>query len=167
MRKMTEGNAKDAFAGESQAHMKYLNFAEKAAKEGKGNVARLFQAASFSEQRHASQHLKALAGIGKTSENLAAAIAGESFEVHEMYPAYMAVAKEQGEKDAGESFDHAYQAEQAHLKLYQRAKKAVDAGKDLRIGEIWVCGCCGYTMEGKAPDKCPVCGTPKRLFVQF
>ncbi|HOQ27919.1 MAG TPA: ferritin family protein, partial [Armatimonadota bacterium] len=33
MRKMTEENLKAAFAGESQAHMKYLNYAEKAKRE--------------------------------------------------------------------------------------------------------------------------------------
>jgi rubrerythrin len=30
MQKITEANVQDAFAGESQAHMKYLNFADKA-----------------------------------------------------------------------------------------------------------------------------------------
>jgi len=40
---VTEENLKAAFAGESQAHLKYLNFADKAEKEGLPNVARLFQ----------------------------------------------------------------------------------------------------------------------------
>ncbi len=34
MRQMTEDNLKAAFAGESQAHLKYTNFAERAEKEG-------------------------------------------------------------------------------------------------------------------------------------
>ena len=67
MNAMTEGNLKAAFAGESQAHMKYLNFADKAEKEGLANVARLFQAASYAEQIHASNHLKALDGIQSTA----------------------------------------------------------------------------------------------------
>ncbi|HHY93869.1 MAG TPA: rubrerythrin family protein, partial [Firmicutes bacterium] len=37
MRKMTEDNLKAAFAGESQAHMRYLIFADKAEKEGHPN----------------------------------------------------------------------------------------------------------------------------------
>lgn len=34
MRKMTEANLRDAFAGESQAHMKYMIFSDKAEEEG-------------------------------------------------------------------------------------------------------------------------------------
>ena len=44
MKKMTEANLMAAFAGESQAHMKYLNFAEKARRENLPNIARLFEA---------------------------------------------------------------------------------------------------------------------------
>ncbi|GAG08338.1 unnamed protein product, partial [marine sediment metagenome] len=56
MKKMTEENLKNAFAGESQAHMKYLAFADKAEKENFSNVARLFRANSFAEQVHATNH---------------------------------------------------------------------------------------------------------------
>jgi len=36
-----------------------------------------------------TNHLHVLAGIGKTSENLQAAMNGENFEVEEMYPAFI------------------------------------------------------------------------------
>jgi rubrerythrin len=58
MKEMTEANLKAAFAGESQAHVRYLNFAEKARREKLPNIARLFEAAAFSEQVHASNHLR-------------------------------------------------------------------------------------------------------------
>jgi len=167
MHQMTQENTKAAFAGESQAHMKYLNFAEKAAQEGKENVARLFRAASFAEQVHATGHLKVLAGIGSTSENLATAMAGENFEVEEMYPAYIAVAEKQGEDKAQKSFQYAIEAEKVHFDLYQKSKQAVDAGEDVALGDLWVCPYCGYTMEGEAPDRCPVCRTLKKNFVKF
>jgi len=167
MHKMTEQNLEDAFAGESQAHMKYAAFAAKAQEEGKGNVARLFQAASFSEKVHATAHLKVLEGIGSTSQNLAGAIAGEGFEIDEMYPAYIAVAIEQDEPAAQEAMNHAMQAEKVHHDLYARAKPAVDAGGDVSLDELWVCSECGHTMEGEAPDRCPVCNAPKRFFVKF
>ncbi|HYA49074.1 MAG TPA: rubrerythrin family protein, partial [Burkholderiales bacterium] len=92
---MTQDNVGNALAGESQAHIKYLAFSEKAAAEDLPNVARIFKAASYSEQVHATNHLKTLAGVGGTKENLAAAAAGENFEVEEMYPAYLAVAQAQ------------------------------------------------------------------------
>ena len=74
MRAMTETNLKDAFAGESQAHMKYLAFAEKAEKDGFPKVALLFRAISYAEQVHAHNHLKVLDGVGDTAANLEAAI---------------------------------------------------------------------------------------------
>ena len=60
MKQMTEKNLRDAFAGESQAHMRYLIYARKAEEEGKPNIARLFRAISFAEQVHAANHLKTL-----------------------------------------------------------------------------------------------------------
>lgn len=167
MRKMTEDNLKAALAGESQAHLKYLNFSQKAQQEGKENVARLFAAASFSEQVHASAHLRTLKGIGSTEENLAAAIEGEGFEVDEMYPAFMAVAEQQEERGARGSFYKALEAEKVHHEMYAAALQAVRAGGDAEIGAIYVCSVCGFTMSGEAPDECPVCGAPKEKFREF
>jgi NAD(P)H-nitrite reductase large subunit/rubrerythrin len=167
MHKMTEENVKAAFAGESQAHIKYRNFSEKAEAEGRANVARLFLAASFAEQVHAGRHLAVLGGVGSSGDNLAAAIEGETFEVREMYTAYIAVADAQAEDEALESFNHAMKAEVQHQELYQRAQKAVDAGSDVTLGDIQVCAGCGYTAEGEAPERCPVCGAPREKFVKF
>lgn len=167
MRKMTEENVSAAFAGESQAHMKYLNFAEKAKREGKANVARLFAAASYAEQVHASAHLRVLSGVGSTAENLAAAAGGEGFEVEEMYPAFIAVSEAQGEKAATTSFNRAVEAEKVHRALYLRAKESVDAGQDAEIGQVWVCSVCGYTEEGELPDNCPLCKAAKDRLTIF
>jgi rubrerythrin len=167
MKKMTEANVQAAFAGESQAHMKYLNFADKAEKEGFPNVARLFQAASFAEQVHASNHLRALEGIQGTAANLGAALGGETFEVDEMYPAYKAVAEAQGEKKALRYMDWAFEAEKVHAQLYGAAKQSVEVGKDVAAQDIWVCTNCGFTMEGEPPAKCPVCGASKDKFRKF
>lgn len=167
MNKTTETNLQAAFAGESMAHVKYLNFADKAEKEGLHNVARLFQAASFSEQIHASNHLRALEGIQGTAANLGAALGGETFEIEQMYPAYKTVAEAQGEKRALRSMDWALAAEKVHAKLYAEAKQSVEAGKDVAAQDIWVCTSCGFTLEGVPPDKCPVCGVSKEKFRKF
>lgn len=100
MRKMTKANLEAAFAGESQAPMKYLIFAGEAEKEGFPRVARLFRAIAFAEQVHAANHLRALGAVGESPANLQVAIDGETFEVEEMYPAYKAVAELQEEKGA-------------------------------------------------------------------
>lgn len=167
MGKMTEENLAAAFAGESQAHVKYLVFADRAEKEGRTNIARLFRAASFSEQVHATNHLRALGQVGATADNLAAAIAGETFEVEEMYPAYLEVARLEGNDQAQRSMRSALEAEKVHARLYQEVKKSADAGADASLGTVQVCGVCGYTLEGEAPDKCPVCGAKKEMFRAF
>jgi len=60
MHAMTKENLEAAFAGESQAHMKYLIFADQAEKDGFPNIARLFRANAFAEQVHATGHFKVL-----------------------------------------------------------------------------------------------------------
>ncbi|MGE5620416.1 MAG: rubrerythrin family protein [Sphingomonadaceae bacterium] len=167
MKKMTEENLKASFAGESQAHVKYLAFAERAEREGLPNVARLFRAASFAEQVHATRHLQVLKGIGSTLDNLSAAIDGETFEFEEMYPSYMAVADAQGESTAFKSMQRANEAEKVHAQLYTRAKEAAAASRDVEMGPVVVCQACGYTAEGEAPDKCPLCGASKERFSKF
>ncbi len=167
MKEMTSRNLKDAFAGESQAHLRYLVFADLAEREGLANVARLFRAAAFSEQTHAANHLRALGGTGNTVKNLEAAIAGEGFEVAEMYPAYMAVANLQDEKGAGVSMQRAFEAEKVHSRLYTEAKELVEAKKDVPTKDIFVCESCGFTMEGVAPERCPVCGAMHTRFRKF
>ena len=167
MRKMTEANLKDAFAGESQAHMKYLAFAEKAEKEGKEKVAKLFRAIAYAEQVHATNHLRALSGIGNTVDNLETAIGGENFEVEEMYPAYDAVAKLQGEQDAIRSIHYAIEAEKIHASMYSDAKNTVQDGADISIESVYICPVCGFTVIDDAPDFCPVCSVPKSKFKVF
>jgi len=167
MKKRTEDNLKNAFAGESQAHLKYLAFAAQADKDNLPNVARIFRANSFAEQVHAVNHLRTLGGIGRTGENLAAAMSGEAFEATTMYPEYIKAAEEDGEKSAVITTNSALAAEKVHYELYKAAGQTVGLGQDMPAQPIHVCGVCGFTMEGEAPDKCPVCGAPRSKFVQF
>jgi rubrerythrin len=167
MKEMTKENLKAAFAGESQAHMKYLAFSAQAEKEGKPNIARLFHAIAYAEQIHAINHLKELGGVGTTVDNLEAAIGGETFEVEEMYAAYLAVAEEQGEKGAKRSMTYAIEAEKIHTDMYSNAKKTAEAGEDLQIGEVYICPVCGFTHIGEPPDRCPVCNVKKEKFQVF
>jgi rubrerythrin len=165
MRKMTNANLQNAFAGESQAHIRYRNFAERAKREGFLNVGRLFEAAAASERIHAGNHLRALDGIQDTASNLAVAFDGENFEIEDMYPAYIAVAELQEEKPAAKSMHHALETEKVHRELYQRAASAVSSGKDIVEKKYFICPVCGFTMEGDPPDVCPVCGAKHETFL--
>ena len=166
MRAMTKANLEAAFAGESQAHIKYKIFAKKAKEEGFPEVARLFKAISFAEQVHATNHLKQLGGIGSTAENLGEAIGGENYENTEMYPAFNAVAKLQAEKGAMLSIHYALEAEKIHEAMYGDAKQLVESGQDRDDKPVYICPVCGFTVIGDPPAKCPVSQTPKEKFVK-
>lgn len=181
MHDMTAANLRSAYGGESMAHMRYKIWGEKAAKDGFANVARLFQAISRAEQAHATGHFKAMGAVGgaflvaagagfglsTTSDNLQGAIDGENFEVQEMYPTYKAVAELQGEKLAVQSMGYALSAEKIHSAMFQKAKDAVDAGKDVELGPVQICTNCGHTIEGDRPEKCPICSVSGKLYETF
>lgn len=159
-----EDNLKAAFAGESQANRKYLAFAKKAENDGFPEIAHLFRAAAAAETVHAHNHLKAMGGIKSTLENLKEAISGEFHEFTEMYPEFITNAKSENNPTAERTFNYANEVEKIHHKLYEKALKSVENGKDLDKTEIHICPVCGYTHEGKLPDKCPVCGASKKVF---
>ena len=181
MKKMTEQHLINAFGGESMAHMRYLHFANQAVREDFANVARLFRAIAHAEYIHAGDHYLELKhlnngfvansmgafGPGDTRKNLRLAIAGETFEIMEMYPAYIEVARRQSEDGARRSFEWSYATEIMHKALFEKALAAVDQGRDPEVGPVQVCEVCGYTLEGDAPDRCPVCGAEKEKFRVF
>ena len=169
MKKMTEKSLLEAFAGESQAHIKYMIYAEKAEKDGKPNVARLFKAIAHAEFVHAKNHFNAMKKLHSTEENLKDAREGENFEIEEMYPAYDAIAKLQDEQEALRAIKFAEAAEKIHRNLYDMASEKTASGQDITADKIYICPICGFTHIGSedAPDKCPICGAPKSMFVEF
>jgi rubrerythrin len=181
MKQMTEQNMIAAFGGESMAHMRYLHFANQSEKEGYANVTRLFRAVAHAEFIHAGDHYREVRhldggfvansmgafGPGDSLKNLGLAIAGETYEVTEMYPTYMKVAEFQEEKSAYRSFQWSYETEKMHKALFEKAKKAVENKQDVELGAVQVCEVCGYTLEGEAPEKCPVCNAKRESFTAF
>jgi len=160
----TSDNLQDAFSGESQASRKYLYFAQKADEEGYNQTARLFRAASDAETVHARNHLRVMQGINSTRENLEAAIGGENYEFTKMYPDFMKQADADGNQKAKDSFDLANKVEQIHHRLYQQALSMLEKGQPVAEKPIYVCQFCGNTVEGEAPEKCPICGAPRKMF---
>jgi len=160
----TTENLQEAFAGESQANRKYLAFAKKADEDGRPQIAKLFRAAAAAETVHAHAHFRVLGGVKSTAENVQAAIDGEGFEYKEMYPKFLAEAQSEGNKAAEVSIKNALAVEEIHYGLYSDALEKLNAGEDMAASAIVVCGICGNTILGDAPDKCPVCGAPQSKF---
>ena len=160
----TNENLKEAFAGESQANQKYRAFAKKAEKDGMPNIAKLFKTTAEAERIHAEGHFAALDGIGSTVDNLKAAIGGETYEFETMYPPMLETAEAEGHK-AKRMFKYAIDAEAVHAKLYAMALEAAEQGKDLDVGEIYLCPVCGHIEFGTPPEQCPICNIKGEKFV--
>jgi rubrerythrin len=157
----TEQNLLEAFAGESQANRKYLAFAKQAEQEGYKQVAKLFRAAAEAETVHAHSHLRTLGGVKGTADNLQEAVAGETHEFKNMYPAMIEGAKAEGNKAAERSFSFANEVEKVHAALYQKALSNLE---DMKETDYYVCSVCGFTCENEPPDSCPVCNAKANAF---
>ena len=127
----TETNLKDAFAGESQANRRYLYFAQKADVEGYNDVSAVFRSTAEGETGHAHGHLEYLEetgdpAIGRTRDNLGAAIAGETHEYTDMYPGMARTAREEGFEEIAEWFETLAKAEKSHAGRFQKALDTLD-----------------------------------------
>jgi len=157
----TEKNLAAAFAGESQANRKYLAFAKQADLEGHTQAAKLFRAAAEAETIHAHTHLKNMGMIKSTEENLKAAVAGETYEYKEMYPAFIKEAEVEGQNVALRGFNLANEAERVHAQLYEKVLAAF--GKNENI-DYYLCTICGNITESSIPESCPICRAKAQAF---
>ncbi len=124
----THENLKAAFAGESQANRRYLYFAKVADVEGYPQVAGNFRDTAEGETGHAHGHLDYLKKvgdpatglpIGDTSLNLAAAVAGETYEYTDMYPGFAKTARGEGFGEIADWFETLAKAEKSHAGRFQ------------------------------------------------
>ncbi len=167
-------NLQSAFNGESNAHARYVAFADKADQEGYGEVGSLFRAAAKAEEVHAANHaavIKKLGAtpeakietpvVGSTSANLEAAIKGETYERDTMYPDFFKQARAEGNRDAVQTLNYAKPAEGEHAKLYSNALNDLPKLKGSKSKDYFVCTVCGYTTAQIDFSKCPSCFTHK------
>ena len=164
----TEANLMTAFAGESQAHTKYLYYASKARKDGYVQIAELFEETAKNEKEHAQIWFKLLHdGMPSTTENLADAAAGENYEWTDMYAEFAKIAKEEGFNKIAALFNMVGAIEKTHEERYRKLLANIEDGVVFsREGDmIWQCSNCGHIVVGKkAPEVCPVCAHPQAYF---
>ena len=176
----TEKNLLAAFAGESQARMRYTYFASKAKKEGYEQIAAIFQETADNEKEHAEVFFKHLQGgeveikasypagvIGTTEENLFAAAEGEKMEWGTLYPDFAKIAKEEGFPKIAESFKEIGEVEEYHERRYRKLLDNVKKKRVFKSEKIvkWKCRNCRYVHEGKeAPKVCPACKHPQSYY---
>jgi rubrerythrin len=182
----TAENLLKAFAGESQARMRYTFYAKTAGKEGFKQIEDIFLETAENERMHAKlfyQHLLAdLNGepvtiqaaypvaLDVTCKNLEYAANGENEEWSALYPEFARVAEEEGFPDVARTFRAIALVEKRHEARY---RKLLDNVKNKTVFQkkqkvAWKCRVCGLIVESeKAPEKCPVCDHPQENFEVF
>ena len=164
----TEKNLNAAFAGESQARVKYQFYASKAKKEGYEQIAAIFQETSDNEKEHAKIWYKLLHdGVADTMTNLKDAADGENYEYTDMYAKFAAEAREEGFNEIAELFEKVGEIEKHHEERYRKFIENIEKGMVFK-GDgvtVWKCRNCGYIHIGdSAPEVCPVCNHPQSYF---
>ena len=164
----TEKNLNAAFAGESQARVKYQFYASKAKKEGYEQISAIFQETSNNEKEHAKIWYKLLHdGVADTMTNLKDAAAGENYEYTDMYKKFAEEAREEGFDEIAELFEKVGEIEKHHEERYLKLVENIEKGMVFK-GDgvtVWKCRNCGYIHIGdSAPEECPVCKHPQSYF---
>ncbi|NQV55221.1 MAG: rubrerythrin [Rhodospirillales bacterium] len=128
----SEENIKTAFAGESQANRRYSWFARQADIEGFPDTAEVFRSTATGEGGHAQGHLEYMRKLGigdpvngmptgTTKDNLATAIASETYTYTDMYPSMAKTARGEGFDDLADWFEVLARAEKSHCNRFQKA----------------------------------------------
>ncbi len=176
---ITVQNLLAAFEAASNAHARYMAFAEQAEEDGWHGIAGLFRAVARARQIHATNHAHVIdraggrseceicpVAIKSTLENLKTALNGEQYEIASVYPGFLSEAAERKNAAALRSFTGALEAEKTHARLFSAAIALLQAGKKEALTGSWigegrdfyVCPVCGYTSETEEEhERCPVC----------
>lgn len=157
-------NLEKTVSGELMAHLRYLMFADRARRRGMEKIANLFEALAASEYHHARNFYSVMENPLPFGESVETFLPGEEFEYQRLYQMMEAYAEEKGAPLTRQAFSGAAAAEKVHAGLL---KEAADLEKFDRE-TVYVCPICGYVMAGDhIPERCPVCGGPKRQYEVF
>ena len=161
-------NLKVAFAGESQARVKYQFYASRAKKDGYEQVSEIFTETSDNEKEHAKIWYKLINdGVGDTKENLKLAIEGETYEYSDMYREFAETARREGFDEIAEKFEQVGNIEKEHEARFSKLLQNIEDDIVFKSDKVtvWKCRNCGYIYTGdKAPEVCPVCAHPQSFF---
>lgn len=182
----TRENLMRAFAGESQARMRYTIAASQAEKEGLYVIGCVFRYTADQEKEHAEVFYKHLAdSAGETiaidgsypvdiasgaAELLRMAQHNEYEEHDDIYKSFAECAEEEGFRKIAASFKLIAQVEKVHGNRFARFADFLESGR-LFVSDVktsWMCLHCGHIYEGSAaPEICPICSSDRGYFIRF
>ena len=162
MKERTANNVHTAYVAEAKACQRLLLFAKKAEEEELPQIAHLFRAVASAESIHARRHFTQFEGsVNDTQTNLEISFQKETSVARVEYGQMLREAEEDGEQEAALVFSQARDVEDGHAKLY---KRALDHLLAQRTTEYYVCHVCGYVVDARLPNNCPICGAPSSRF---
>ena len=170
-------NLMRAFAGESLARNRYDFAAEQAERDGLPVIAAVFRYTAGQEKEHAeifadflrrggAENVEIQGGFpvdvaADTLSLLAAAAKNEEQEHSDVYPAFAAVARDEGFGEIARKLEQIAQVEKCHAGRFEAFRRLLAQHK-LFVSNVdcaWICLNCGHEFTAKAaPQSCPVCG---------
>lgn len=182
----TKENLMRAFAGESQARMRYDMSAEKAKQQNLHVVGAVFTFTAEQEKAHAQVFynlLKDCAGntieidggypvdLSNNIDDLLNMAKHNEYEEHDdVYKKFSEKAKEEGFPQIANAFHMIAEIEKMHGDRFAYLAKLIKDNQ-LFVSDVttgWMCLHCGYTVEAKgAPAKCPVCDHDQGFFIRL
>ena len=182
----TKDNLMRAFAGESQARMRYTFGASQAKKEKQQAIAQMFIYTADQEREHAEIFYKYLTELGgetihvdggypvDITEDLAKLLRmaqHNEYEEHDdVYKRFADKAQEEGFIKIAASFRMIAEIEKYHGDRFGKFAEWLETNK-LHVSDVktgWICLNCGHIFEGEvAPERCPVCDHDKGYFIRL
>ena len=162
-------NLEAALNQEALAYVEYTYFSQQAAKDGYTQMSEIFAETADNELHHGKLLYKMLHGgkMPHTMDNLKSAYASELEEWDGNYPAYAAVAREEGFNEAADLFEGLAAIEKSHGERFQVLIGRINDNEVFKRNEVkvWYCTVCGHLHIGtKPPEVCPVCKHPQGHF---
>lgn len=170
-------NLARAFAGESQAGMRYQMVAKLAMKEKLKTLSDAIRTIAKNETLHATQFFNKIiektgsrdniafdAGypfhLGTLEEGLKFAAQDEHNEMEDIYPSFAVTAKKEGFEDIAALFKMVAEVEGQHKIVFQYLHEGVRNGTLYKSESpiLWICSECGYMhVATEAWKVCPLC----------
>ena len=184
----TRENLMRAFAGESQARNRYTFAAQAVKASGLHFIERIFRFTAEQEKEHAELFFKLLApcegenihidaafpvenAVWTTDRLLRSAQHNEYEEARSVYPAFAAVAREEGFSQAAAAFERIAEIEQMHGDRFGDLARRIEEGRLFSCEKddaCWMCLRCGHIHTGaQVPPVCPVCKHAQGNFVHM
>lgn len=142
-------------------------YALRARQDGNKALASLFAAISSSESAQAARFLIQLRGqTGSNKQNCSLAFTDEIPRSIALYEQAAGQADDAHNKAIHSACSQSARVQRMHLNLKKKLEKRSSQDQESQIS-YHICQFCGFIMENKAPENCPICTAPASRFQEI